>query len=331
MTYRAALIGCGRIGADINPPGVGSSRLGSHAGAYAASRRVDLVAACDPEEARREEAKRRWNIAAVYPTVEAMLAADTFDIVSVTTPAAGRAALVGQIVDSGRARAILAEKPLADTVEEAEALSARAAGAGVIGAVNYIRRFAPGYRAVAADLQSGALGEIQMVRGIYTKGVLNNGGHMLDLLRFFFGDPEGVTGLDAVDEVPGDPTASFGVWFPQGFEAWVTGLAATSYSIFELDIVGTRGRIVFGDLGHRVDRWEVEDTMRHHGFRQLSPAPRTSDPKLTHAIAGAVDNLADCLDGRAVPFCSFDDGRAALALALAVREMAQQTDRGYLA
>lgn len=329
MTYRAALIGCGRIGADINPPGVGSSRLGSHAAAYAASTRVDLVAACDPDEARREEAKRRWNIAAVYPTVEALLAAEAFDIVSVTTPPAGRGALLERIVDSGRARAILAEKPLAGTVEEAEALSARAVGAGVIGAVNYVRRFAPGYRAVAADLQAGALGEIQMVRGIYTRGVLNNGGHMLDLLRFFFGDPESVGALDAVEEVPGDPTASFGAWFADGFEAWISGLPAEPYSIFELDIIGTRGRVLFGDLGHRIDRWDVEDTMARHGFRQLTSAPRTSDPGLTGAIGAAIDNLADCLDGRAEPFCSFDDGRAALALALAVRRMALEADAGF--
>lgn len=327
MTYRAALVGCGRIGADINPPGVGSSRLGSHAAAYAASARVDLVAACDPDEGRRTEAQRRWNIPRVYATVDAMLEAETLDIVSVTTPAAARPALLRQLIVSGRVRALLAEKPLAGSADDAADLAERASAAGVIGAVNYVRRYAAGYRAAAAEIQSGRLGDIQSVRGIYTKGVLNNGGHMLDLLRWLFGAPASIEVTGAFEELPGDPTVSARLRYA-GFDATLDGLRHAEASIFELDVIGTRGRRVFADLGHRLLAWDVEDTMARYGFRQFSPEPRTSNPGLDRALDTAVENLADVLDGAAAPFCTFEDGRAALALALAVRDRAQPRHAG---
>lgn len=327
MTYRAALVGCGRIGADINPPGVGSSRLGSHAAAYAASARVDLVAACDPDEGRRTEAQRRWNIPNVYATVDAMLAAEALDIVSVTTPTDGRPALLRQLLESGRVRAVLAEKPLAGSADEASDLEVRTARAGVIGAVNYVRRYAPGYRRAVDDIQAGRLGDIQSVRGIYTKGLLNNGGHMLDLLRWLFGDPASIEVTGAFEELPGDPTMSARLRYA-AFDATLEGLHYTEASIFELDVIGTRGRLVFADLGHRLLRWDVEDTMAQYGFRQFSPEPRASNPGLDRALDAAVENLADALDGAAAPFCTFEDGRAALALALAVRDRAQPRHAG---
>jgi len=60
--YRAALIGCGRIGADCNPPGVGSSRIQSHAQAYAEHPNVQLVAAFDLDPDRLRCCGECWKI-----------------------------------------------------------------------------------------------------------------------------------------------------------------------------------------------------------------------------------------------------------------------------
>jgi len=319
--YRVGLVGCGRIGADINPSGVGSSRLGSHAAACRASTRVTLVAACDPDESRRLEAQRRWQIPAVYASLDAMLEAGQLDLAIVATPAVGRPAVLTTLVQSGRVHAVLAEKPIASSVIAAEAMEVLAAEHSVIGAVNYVRRFAPGYRSVIADIHAGAIGTVQTMRGVYTKGVLNNGGHLLDLMRWVGGDGMTTTVTAAMAGLPDDPTVSATVSWPGGLCGTMTGLSHEAFTIFELDVIGTEGRVTFGDLGHRVDRWAVEDTRARFGFRQLGPA-MTSDPALTSALSGALDNLADCLDGTATPHCTFADGRAALGLALTVRRQA---------
>lgn len=325
MIYRAAIVGCGRIGADINRAGLGSSRLGSHAAAYTSSSRVELVAACDVDPVRREQARVRWSIPRGYADAGEMCARERLDIVSVCTAPDGRRAWVGDLLSSGRVRAVLVEKPLAATIEEAEALAASAGRAPVAAAVNYVRRYVPAYRDIASSIRSGSLGRIQLVRGIYSKGILNNGSHMIDLLRLFFGEPRDVDPIGSPIDDASDPTVGFRARFgaaDEAVEAVVQVVDHTACSIFELDIVGTRGRIVFDDLGHRVSRWTVEDTMATHGFRRLSPSPAQSDTGLSRGIAAAIDNLLDCVEGRAASFCTFDDARAAMTLALQVRNRA---------
>lgn len=326
MKYRAAIVGCGRIGADLNPPGIGSSRLGSHAAAYTSSARVDLVAACDVDAARREGAQTRWRIPHVYAEAREMLEREAPDIVSICTPPEARGKLPEDLLADGMVKGVLVEKPLGWTLNDAGALLASARASSAIVAVNYVRRYAPVYRDMAAAIRQGTIGRVQVVRGLYTKGIVNNGGHMIDLLRLYFGEPRDVQLIaDAIDEA-GDPTVSFRMWFDGGIEATVHGLDHSAGSIFELDIIGTMGRLRFSDLGHRMERWTVEDTIGTYGFRQFMPEPRTADAGLSTAIPGAIDNLLDCLESGSAPFGTVDDAYATLAIALRVKEMAALRD-----
>jgi hypothetical protein len=140
-------------------------------------------------------------------------------------------------------------------------------------------------------------------------------------MRWVGGDGMVATVVSACAGLPDDPTVSATLTWPGGLRGTITGVSHEAFTIFELDVIGTEGRVTFGDLGHRVDRWRVDDTVAQFGFRQLGAAT-TADPLLTGALAGALDNLADCLDGTAVPHCTFADGRAALGLALTVRRQA---------
>ena len=123
---------------------------------------------------------------------------------------------------------------MAATASEAHRVARQAASAGVVGAVNYVRRFAPGYRAAAADVRAERLGDIQVVWGIYTKGVLNNGSHMLDLLHMFFGDPGELAATRAFEEIAGDPTVGFTARY-RSFTASIEPLRHDAHTIFELD------------------------------------------------------------------------------------------------
>ena len=70
--FRAAIIGCGRIGADAGEPGSGSSRIASHAASYVASPRTELVALCDVDAQRLARAGERWGDAGPVVYMEEM-------------------------------------------------------------------------------------------------------------------------------------------------------------------------------------------------------------------------------------------------------------------
>lgn len=310
--YRAAIIGCGRIGCDCGDPAIGSSRLTTHAAAYQVLDRTELVALCDIDERRLLQAGQRYGITRLYRDHRALIDRERPDLVSICTPADDHAPVLRDIVEHGVVAAVLLEKPVASSLAAARELTHDVLRGRIPVAVNYTRRFVPVYRELVADVRSGRLGRMQHISGLYGKGVFNNGTHLLDLLRWMFGDPSTVTGT-AVVSGGSDPTLDLRITWDGACDAWVRGTDSEAYNVFELDLVGTAGRVRLTDIGHRLERHGVEGTS--FGFRQLSPAAVGQRTGLQDAIPAAVANLIDCIEHGAQPACTLADGCAALALA----------------
>jgi predicted dehydrogenase len=313
--YRAALIGCGRIGADCNPPGVGSSRIQSHAQAYFDHPNTQLVAAFDLDSARLQSSGERWQIPRLYTDLGSMLRTERIDILSISTPANTHLEILERILKADSVAGVLLEKPIALNVEQAVRMQSFAQKSRTKIAVNYIRRYLPAYNLIREKYIRGELGAIQHVRVAYTKGVMNNASHAIDLLRFFFGDPcdvQVLTTLGNADQP--DPTLHFRLDFHQGFEAWFVALDAHAYNVFDVEIFGTQGRILFGDLGHSCQFYPVVDTNKTHGFMQLEQHPTEDATHLDQAIRHAVDQLVAAIEKDAPLACTLEDGIAALKL-----------------
>ena len=130
----------------VGVAGVGS--LGSHhARLYASLPDARLVGVYDPVEARAAEIATRYGTRA-YPSLDALLADAEAVSVVVPTPAhheVGLAALA-------RGRHVLMEKPIAATLEEAQALVDAAGRAGVLLQIGHVERFNRALRAAAPYL-----------------------------------------------------------------------------------------------------------------------------------------------------------------------------------
>jgi predicted dehydrogenase len=312
VTLRAAVIGCGAIGAGgaETHPDVG---VLTHAAAYAACPDTELVAVCDTDAERARAAADRWSAAAHTDPARALV---DVELVSVCTPDATHADLVALALEAPGVRAIFAEKPLALDSGAARALAARARERGVVLAVNYTRRFAPAFQGLGERI-----GEVQHVSGLYVKGLLHNGTHWLDLLRMLVGEPVAVRGWDRLGEGGGDPSLDAELTFAGGAGARLAALDTQRFTAFEMDLVGTRGRVLVAESGHFLEVWDVDDDPRHPGYRVLRPAAVLSGA-LRDAALHAVADVARCVREGGEPACTAEDGVAALALAEAIRASA---------
>ena len=106
---RVAIVGCGNIS---------SMHLD---GLSAHGDRAVAVAAVDPAPDRREWARREWGIENTYSTVDELVAAGGVDAAIVSTPSQVRLAAIDALAKAGIA--LLIEKPLADSIEEAHAIA----------------------------------------------------------------------------------------------------------------------------------------------------------------------------------------------------------------
>ena len=169
-----------------------------------------LVAVADPAEAAQAEARRRG--VQVYSTVRDLAADPQVEAVYVATPNYLHRAAVEAAAEGGKA--VLCEKPIAATLEEAEAAVAACRRAGVSYGTAFDQRHHPAHRALRAALLAGQIGTPTAVRIVYAcwlgpdwsaghggenwridRGKAGGGAlidlapHGLDLIEFLLGEP----------------------------------------------------------------------------------------------------------------------------------------------
>lgn len=323
MSLRAAVIGCGKIGSELaDDPRV--KGIYSHAGAYAASRRAHLAAVCDSDSARADRCARRWGLKTSYTNVEQLLWEVRPELVSICTPDVTHAAILREVLASAQVRGVLAEKPLALSAREAEDLVATAIARGIRLAVNYIRRHAPTHQRVRAALTDGAIGSVRFVSGLYAGGLVHNGTHWLDLVRWLIADVVAVQGFASSGESAGhaDPSFDVRLEFAGGASGFLHGCPHEAFSLFEVDILGTAGRIRCVDSGNKIETYTVGDSPHYSGYRTLLQSSEMQGG-LPDALARAVEDLIDCVEFGREPACSGADGVAALRIAEAARASIQ--------
>lgn len=172
----------------------------SYAAALAAHSGATLVGIADPEEARGREMALRFGTA--FFDSDAALLEQPLDGVVVTSENVHHRALVEQAVAAG-VKAILCEKPLATTMEDARAMTTLCADKGVRLATAFPCRYAPAFGRLRQRVQAGAVGEVLAIRGTnrgsmpggwFTDRALSGGGavidhtvHVADLNRWLLG------------------------------------------------------------------------------------------------------------------------------------------------
>ena len=123
-TYRAAVIGCSRMGAFIDNEVTnyrGINRPYSHAAGFYAEERTDLVACADLRPSVMEEFGRRYDVPKQrqYTDYQEMIHHENLDIVGVATQPEQRADVVIFAAEHG-VKAIYAEKAMAASMDEAD-------------------------------------------------------------------------------------------------------------------------------------------------------------------------------------------------------------------
>jgi len=317
MTFKAVIVGCGRIGSEFaDDPRV--SGIYSHAGAYSANPDVELVAVCDVDRGRADRAAARWRVPA-YTNATQMLCQTMPDIVSICSPDSTHAEVMRWCLDVPSVRGIFAEKPLAQNLPDAMQLERIAVDSDRKVVVNYIRRYAAGHHSVRELIARGDLGTLHSVTGLYSGGLLHNGSHWVDLARWLFGEVVAVEAMSRAGDDGAIATPHVLLHFANGLAACLFG--AGPYGIFEMDIIGSSGRIRIAESGHVIEAFRIGDNPRYSGFTALLPDGKWNGG-LEYAMVHALEDLVSCMRTGKRPSCSIEDGVAALQVCMAGLEAA---------
>ncbi|WP_251327997.1 Gfo/Idh/MocA family protein [Haloplanus pelagicus] len=136
---------------------IGSGLIGTqHARSYDEHPGVDLAAVVDLDEDRAREVAERFHAASFGSVPEALDAID-LDLVTVATPESAHLDPTRTVLD--RDVDVLLEKPIADTVADAEAIGEAVEASEADLLVGYVCRFDPRYANLKSRIDDGDFGE----------------------------------------------------------------------------------------------------------------------------------------------------------------------------
>jgi predicted dehydrogenase len=171
--YRAAIIGCG-------------NRAKGHAEGFQKAQGVDLVAVADLDRPRADAFADHYGVPAYYDAAE-MLEKERPEIVAIVTRALGRSVLTCLCAEH-RVRGVVAEKPMAITLEEADRMAAACRAAGTLLTVCHQMRYSREFEIGKEALSTGEIGQPYFMRGVCYGNLMNQGTHVIDMMRWFADD-----------------------------------------------------------------------------------------------------------------------------------------------
>ncbi|MEK9177157.1 MAG: hypothetical protein AAB923_02575, partial [Patescibacteria group bacterium] len=156
------------------------------------------------------------------------------------------------------------------------------------------------------ELLSGKHGKVLSAIGIYSKGTVHTGSHMLDLAQNLFGRIQSVRPLSRVTDWEGEPTVDGTVTLERCPQVYLVAADERAYSIFELDILTEKKRFRFLDEGFVLATHEAIDDPVYAGYRILGKqaVERTG---LDRAMEHLVSNVVNVLDGKEEPRATLAD------------------------
>jgi myo-inositol 2-dehydrogenase/D-chiro-inositol 1-dehydrogenase/scyllo-inositol 2-dehydrogenase (NAD+) len=324
VPIRVCLVGAGRAGK------VHANSLFNH------TPDAKVVGVVDASPDALQDTGDQFGIDARYHTLEAALDGLEFEAVVITTPTFTHQALAVLAAEAGKH--VFLEKPMALTIAECDAIMAAAQRSGVLLQIGFMRRFAPEFVAAFERIQAGEIGRPMIIKslshgpGLPPPWALNlkksNGmlaevnSHDWDCVRWLMSsDPQRVyaevanfkgaaRGVEAANFYD---NALVNIRFESGGLGSISGVCPCDYGYdARVEIVGERGIMQIGDMqGQSV----VVCTDRQQGL--VTPIFRTWPERFAWGYIGEMGHFIHCIQNDTQPRVSGEDGRWAVAGALA--------------
>ena len=309
--YNAVIIGCGSIGTTKpdkydNPD---SENILTHAHAFYNHPQIDLIGVVDNVLKNGIEASEKWNTI-YYRHIKDIK--KPIDIIAVCVPTEAHFDVLNSLITlKPLPKVVIAEKPFCNNSTEAKIIIDLYRNKGIKLAVNYTRRFDESVITINNQFKKNNP-EVFSCRVAYCRGLKHDGCHAIDFMRWFFGEyiTGDIYGGWIVDNKEDDFTRPVYMMFDRCPCVVFTPVDGRKYYIFEIDIMTSKGRIVFSEHGMKTDFYSVEPEPVYGNYMHLGHNKHTFNTDITTAPLRLSENVVRNIEGTEELFCTGEDGLA---------------------
>ena len=254
---KTVILGCGEI-AGLKNRNTGSFL--NHASEVQKNKYFDLFCNIEKNKYKREKFKSTYKVSQSFKSLNEFLDSKIkSDLIVICTNTKSHYLNLIQLIKNNF-KNILCEKPVCENKYQLKKLSRLIKKKKVNVFVNFNRKEDLQVKKLKNVIKSGALGKIKFVNCIYSKGILNNGIHLLDLLLFLFNK---ISILNVFNNNQKknflDKPLSFILKGGDNFPIFVNNLTNKNYSIFEIDIFFENGRLKYCDNGFKIIQYNLNN------------------------------------------------------------------------
>jgi len=299
---------------------------------------AELVALCDPNEEALQRAGRDLGVDNLTADYREAVGRDDVDAVAVVTPTFLHCEIACAAAAAGKH--VFLEKPMANTLDECEAIIAAAERAGVKLQIGFMRRFDQGFLEAKEMLDSGTLGRVMKIKSTgrgpglpspwmfdlkQSNGIIAEvNSHDMDSLRWFTGSEAVHAYAEAAnfkcdqarDDFPDfydNVLATFR--FADGTLGEADGTCPCHYGYdARVEILCERGMVL---LGHTAETTATKVTVDGQVVGRTVKSWRNLFRDAYHA---EMEHFVRCVQNDQTPAVIGRDGLRAVAMVLAVNE-----------
>ena len=304
--YKTLLIGLGQIGMGYDFNLSMEDYILSHAQAIKKHPSFKLICAIDPSIIKRKTFENKFNVTALSSLKE-LKSIDYFDVIVIAVPTRFHLKVFKDIVKRFSPKLILIEKPLSNSLKESNRIVELSKEVNIPLAVNYFRAFDPFHQKLLKKIKNNELGFPLKILCWYCKGIINNGSHFIQLFSNFLGNVRSsniIKYRDSVLHNDFEPTAIIN--YEKG-EVIFIPVEEKNYSLFEMEIIGNKGKIKYYNSGSSYECWEVVDDSIFKGNLKLSSKSKVFKTNMNKYQYNVYDNIDQFLQKRSTLFCSGED------------------------
>ena len=308
MLEKCLIIGLGQIGMnydlDLDP----TVAVYSHARAISMHSLFELTGAVDSSSFQRSLFEKHY-MRPAFDNISLALRQLQASIVIIASPSETHAAVLDEVLGQAKPKIILCEKPLAYELVEAREMVEACDRAGVKLYVNYMRRADPGVIEVKRRIEKNEISKPIKGVGWYSKGFINNGSHLFNLLEFWLGRFIRFKLINAGRLWDGlDPEPDVEAEFERGAVTFLS-VWEEAFSHYTLELLSQSGRLRY-EQGGKLIKWQSAlSDPDFAGYKTLNSAPEMIVNGMKRYQWYVFEEIAASLSGKQINLCT---GRQAL-------------------
>ncbi len=298
--YSAAIVGCGNVAGMYGL--FDDKSIQCHAQAYQNNSRTELKAAFDPNPQRLDQFCSKWNVNAGYSSIEEMIEKEKPEIVSICSPTEYHLEHFTYL-SSQPIKAIFAEKPLSNNIDQSRKIVELTKE--MIVAVNYFRRWNLHFQILKEEIQDGKYGKVKKIISHHTKGIKNNGSHILDFINWFFGPIElerVIKKYEMIDDLGVDCLLTCN----SGIPIILSHIPNVDYVYIEIEIICDEAVIKISQRGQAISIFQREKDPNYQVFNRVLLG-REIETDWNNCFEKAILNIVSSIENEDKILCTPED------------------------